>query len=327
MRLLFADQPAKEFGPACLETVRNHMIEEGLARSVINQRIGVVKRMFRWAERKEMVPRGTFHNLATLEALKAGRSRARETAEVEPVSWENVAATLPYLPPSVRAMVQVQQLTGMRPGEVVTMRTVDIDRSESDWIYRPPQHKTKHRGIAREVPLLEKVQAILKPLIEQKTEFLFVPEGRIARAKRYTTTTYAQAIRRGAAAASAPERHEAILATIPADVRKFFEKQVRRLWKHMSPKRLARVIERIAKRKKLAPGPLVDKAVAALEKHVDKVPAWSPNQLRHAAATRIVNNSRLEDARVVLGHTDMRTTLRYVKPDLKRAIDAMRKLG
>jgi integrase len=36
---------------------------------------------------------------------------------------------LPNVSPPVAAMIQLQQLTGMRAGEVVIMRPQDIDRS------------------------------------------------------------------------------------------------------------------------------------------------------------------------------------------------------
>jgi integrase len=327
VRLLFADFPVAEFGPASLETVRNYMIAAGLARKVINQRIDIVKRMFRWAESRQLVARGTWHNLTSLEPLKAGRSDAPETDPVEPVAWEHVEATLPHLPPMLAAMVLLQWRTGMRPGEIVAMREADIDKSGETWIYRPRHHKTKHKGIKREVPLLAEACAILEPFLGAKREFLFVASGHKAKAVRYTTSTYSQAVRRGAAAASAPGRHDAILAVLPEDVRHFFANKVRQLTAQMSRARLAGLVERIATRKGLDGKKLAKLAVAALEKHKDAVPAWSPNQLRHAAATRIANGSRLEDARIVLGHTDPRTTLRYVKPDLQRAIDAMKKLG
>lgn len=326
LRLLYADLPADDFGTAALARLRNYMVEEGLARRVVNDRVDVVKRMFRWAESQQLVARGTYHNLATLEPLKPGRTLAPERDAVEPVAWEHVEATLPHLPDTLRAMVLLQWKTGMRPGEVVAIREADIDKSADDWIYRPRQHKSKHRGKRREVPLLAEARAILGPFLGAKREFLFVASGHKAKAVRYTTSTYAQAVRRGAAAASAPGRHEAILAAIPANVRDFFENKIRRLAAHLNAKRLALLVERIATRKQLDGEKLAKLAVAALNAHKDTVPAWSPNQLRHAAATRIANAHRIEDAQLVLGHADMRTTARYVKPDLQRAIDAMRKL-
>ena len=51
----------------------------------------------------------------------------RETEPVKPVADRDVDAILPFLSPQTRAMVEVQRLTGMRPGEVVLMRGCDID--------------------------------------------------------------------------------------------------------------------------------------------------------------------------------------------------------
>ena len=45
-----------------------------------------------------------------------------------------------------QAMIQLQRLTGMRPGEVVIMRTADIDTTGSVWHYLPASHKTEHHG-------------------------------------------------------------------------------------------------------------------------------------------------------------------------------------
>jgi integrase len=69
--------------------------------------------------------------------LKKGRTRAKETEKIRPVSDDLVNAVLPQLTPPRRAMVQVQRLTGMRPCEVVLMRPRDIDRSGKIWVFRP----------------------------------------------------------------------------------------------------------------------------------------------------------------------------------------------
>ena len=43
-------------GPLALEAVRQSMIVSGWSRGVINQRVGRIKRMFKWGVAKEMVP-------------------------------------------------------------------------------------------------------------------------------------------------------------------------------------------------------------------------------------------------------------------------------
>lgn len=58
-----------------------------------------------------------------------GRSRAVESEPVGPVSLAHVDTSKEYLRPVVWGMIQLQRLTGMRPGEVRMIRLADIDRS------------------------------------------------------------------------------------------------------------------------------------------------------------------------------------------------------
>jgi hypothetical protein len=46
LRRLYAHTPARDFGPRALKVVRQEMIEAGLCRNVINQRIGKIVRVF-----------------------------------------------------------------------------------------------------------------------------------------------------------------------------------------------------------------------------------------------------------------------------------------
>ena len=73
------------------------MIRLGWAHSYINKQVGRVKRVFRFATENEMVPASTYHALQAVAGLRAGRSDARETAPVTPVSDEIVQAVLPML--------------------------------------------------------------------------------------------------------------------------------------------------------------------------------------------------------------------------------------
>jgi integrase len=68
-------------------------------------------------------------SLRTVAGLERGRTTARETEPVKPIDAGCVNAVLPNVSPPVAAMIQLQQLTGMRAGEVVIMRPQDIDRS------------------------------------------------------------------------------------------------------------------------------------------------------------------------------------------------------
>src|SRR5688572_6418488 len=122
------------------------MIEANLCRGVINQRIGCIKRIFKWAASEEHVSAHVFHSLQSVDGLRRGRTTARETERVKPVPDAHVDAVLGFLPPTLRAMVQLQRLTGMRSGELCILRSCDVDTDGEEWRYRPSWHKTASRG-------------------------------------------------------------------------------------------------------------------------------------------------------------------------------------
>ena len=95
------------------------MIDSGLARTTINQRVGRIVRLFKWAVENELVPPGVHHGLKAVAGLQKGRSEARETEPVRPVPDAPVEAIRPHVARQVWAMIELQRLTGMRPGEVV----------------------------------------------------------------------------------------------------------------------------------------------------------------------------------------------------------------
>jgi hypothetical protein len=162
VRRLYGSMAAKDVSPKALKAVREAMIghkitrtvkvrdpktsesreevkviQHGLCRRVINKQIGRIKRMFAWAVEEELVPVEVHAALLCVKGLKKGKSHAREKQRVRPVPDAHVNATLPLLPPSVRTMVEVHQLCGGRPQDIVGMRAVDIDMSGPVWEYRP----------------------------------------------------------------------------------------------------------------------------------------------------------------------------------------------
>lgn len=153
VRELYGHTPAAEFGPKALAAVRKRMIDAGLCRTLINRRIDRVKRVFKWASSEELVPVAVYQALRTLAGLRRGRSEVRESEPVLPVDDATVDATLPHLGAHLRAMVELQRLTGMRPGEVCGLRFAEIDRDGAVWLFRPRQHKTAHHGRERVIPI------------------------------------------------------------------------------------------------------------------------------------------------------------------------------
>src|SRR5262249_47774505 len=103
------------------------------------------------------------HALQAVRGLTKGRTEARETEPVRPVDPERVEAVLPFLRATVAAMVRLQRLTGMRPGEGGGLRAGEVDRSGAVWVYRPARHKTQWRGKERVICIGSNGRAVLAP--------------------------------------------------------------------------------------------------------------------------------------------------------------------
>ena len=146
VRRLFGDTLAIDFGPRALKTAREAMIDAGLSRKYINDSVNRIRRMFKWSVSEELLPVTVYQALQTVDGLKKGRSKAKETVPVRPVSDEHIMAVVDNVNPVVAAMIQVQFLAGMRPQDIRNIRARDVDSSKDVWVYIPPIHKTAHLG-------------------------------------------------------------------------------------------------------------------------------------------------------------------------------------
>jgi integrase len=138
LKALYGRTLAAEFGPLALKAVRQRMIDQRtLCRMTINENVSKIKRMFAWAVENELVPPLVFHGLQAVKGLQAGRTEAKDHPPVRPVPQRFIDAVLAFCPPHVQSMIQLQLVSGMRPGEVCIMRPIDLDTSGRIWVYRP----------------------------------------------------------------------------------------------------------------------------------------------------------------------------------------------
>jgi len=315
-RKLHGLTPADQFGPLALKAVRQAMVDAGLSRTTINQRIGRVVRMFRWATENEMLPASIYQALDAVEGLKKGRTRAAEPKRVRPVAEADVEAIRTFLTPQVWAIVELLRLTGARAGEIVPIRTADIDRSGDVWIYRPRSHKTEDHGHERVIVLGPRAIEVLKAWLRDDPEaFLFQPREAIriyrkeARQARVSPLTPSQRARK---AKREPKKQPGDRYEVRA-VHKSITMACRRAFPHPT---LAQVKAR----------DLTTEDLAEL-KAWRKAHRWHPHQLRHALATTIRARFGLEASQVVLGHSRADTTQIYAEKNLARAGEVMREIG
>ena len=282
---------ARDFGPKGLKAVRQAMVEAGRSRPVVNKDINRIKRMFRWAVEHELVPVTVYQALQAVTEFRKGRSEAREPEPVGPVSEEHVQAVLPFVTAPVAAMIQVQKLTGARPGEITSMRPCDITSgSDGIWVYRPQEHKTEHHDQTRLVLIGPRAQEILRPWLDRDPEaYCFSPAEAVAarnarsRSNRKSPMTPSQAARK-------PKPNA--------------KRRPRQRYDKDSYRRAIRT--------------------ACLKAGI---PLWYPNQLRHFTATVIRARFGLEAAQTILGHTKADVTQVYAERDRAKAHAVMAEIG
>lgn len=160
----FGDRLAAAVTRAELRELRDHWIAAGYARTTINKYMESVRRAFRWLADEGHVSHDVPDGL-TLRALKKGRSAAVERPAVGPVPVETVRST--PLPDPWRTVVLVCWHTGARPGEACGLKLSELRHGNGVWWADKDQHKTRHRGKTRLVPLPEEVMTALAPFIFQ----------------------------------------------------------------------------------------------------------------------------------------------------------------
>lgn len=298
----FDDTPAAKFGPRKLGMIRDSEAARGRPRVGCNALVKHIRRVFQWAEAQELVPPNTYNALKTVEPLRVGRTKAPELPEVKPVEDAVVEATLPYLPEIVADMVRFQRLTGTRPGEVCGLRPADIDRTEEVWKWKPPHHKTSWREKDRVISIGPRAQQILmKYLLRDAAAYCFSPieaerrRSQLRRLARKSPMTPSQRNRK-------PKRNG--------------QRRPRDCYDAASYRHA------------------ITRAVASLNAErlredpaATKVEDWSPNQLRHAAATEIRKKFGLEAAQVVLGHSSADITQVYAERNHRLAAEVVKQIG
>ncbi|MFO0892583.1 MAG: site-specific integrase [Isosphaeraceae bacterium] len=299
LRKLYGNTPAREFGPLALKAVRAAMVDDDICRSEVNRRIGRIVRLFKWAVSEEMVPPSVHQALQSVPGLRRGRADVRESEPVKPVADAFVDAIQPFVSRQVWAMVELQRLTGMRPGEVVIMRGADIDTTGRSWVYTPERHKTEHHGKVRRIYLGPAAQAILRPWLRAELgAYLFSPaeaEAERRAAMRERRKTRVQPSQRNRAK-SRPEKQPGDVYTVES-----YRRAIAYGIKRANAERAGR--------------------------GEPEIPSWHPHRLRHSAATRLRREFDLDTVRAVLGHSSPAVTELYAELDGAKAAEAMGRVG
>ena len=279
------------FKPRCLKLVRTEMIRSRrFCRRVVNRYIHRIVSMFAWGVENELVLETTWRTLKVVKSLRQGAEGTFDNEAREPVPDDVVRRTLPFMPPTLRAMVQLQRILGMRPCEIFKMRVGDIDTTRKNglWYYVPGSYKTSEFVGKIVFPLGKPEQELIAPYLEGKKPEAAVFSPRTAQTERNAER---RANRKTKIAPSQAARDKARAA---------------------KPSRYSEFYNRDSYRQ------AVEYAIKRGKRHGQEISHWSPYLLRNSAATAIELEHGLDNAQAQLGHTTADMTKRYSKAQLRQ---------
>ena len=243
--------------------------------------------MFSLGVEEEVCNVQTVAALREVKTLRKGAAGTFDNPPRQAVPDEVVRQTLPFLTPTLQAMVQLQWLTGLRPSEVCRMTVSDLDRKSDPecWIYNLFSHKTLENIGERKIYLSPPMQRLILPYLKGKKpgDFVFTPgqseheRHQRQRTERKTPVQPSQAAR------------NKFRATKPGVT--FAESYDRDSYRKA-------ILYAISKANKNSPPD-------------QQIPHWTPYALRHSAGTRTEVEEGLDESQAVLGHTSADMTKRY----------------
>lgn len=201
---LYGDKRTSEFSKADLEAVRQAMIDRRLSRGVVNKRVNKILRIFVWGtdDGRELAPVAVAATLKLIRRLEAHRSPAKDYAPVVGVDPKLVLRAADAANEVIAAMVKLQLLTGMRPGEVCGLRKQMVKQIEGQWVADYGiEHKMAYRKQSRIVSLGPKSMTLLKDWLAKcpsEESYVFRPtdqKGSRGKLKRFTRYGYRESIR------------------------------------------------------------------------------------------------------------------------------------
>ncbi len=306
LRELYGSEPAASYGPLQFKATREHISRIGdRTRTYVNLLCDKIRRIFRWAASESLIPSSIPEALSTVDGLQAGRTKLRETEDVEPIDIAIVAKTLEKMHKITGDMVRFQLATGCRPGEVCKIKPNMVDRSNDVWEIKLVKHKTAWKGKKRVIYVGKSAQEILLPyLLRGADDYCFSPKeserARLQAAKESRTT---------------PSRH------IPGKRKRKPKRSPGECYSSLS---YARAIASACDRAFPPPETMKSESEIAAWKSANR---WAPNRLRHTFATKTTKEHDIIVASLLCGHSSVETTKIYAKADKEKAIAAVRAMG
>ena len=261
-----------------------------ITRKGINRKVTSLLAILRWGRSRGYVPKPVWADVASIEPLQRGQcgSRPEHGRPRRAPSFEDIERVASAAPRQVAAMLRLQALTGMRPGEVCKLRGADIDKSGpvvdgvQVWIYNVNEGKTAHHGHVTRYALPPAAQAILAEFPAMPSAFVFSPAEAMAERRQQRRAARKSKVQPSQAQRDANARRD------------YAEVWTSTTYRH--------AVEDACQRAGVEP--------------------FTPHEVRHAFATWAAAALGVIAASVALNHRNLSTTQRYVHPDASLAFAA-----
>jgi integrase len=307
-----ADAPVSQFRGPQLKAVReglaarlNKHADRPLSRTYINYLVAVVQRMWRWALSEDLVPADCAATIAAVKALRKGKGGTEPRRVLPPLpGWDEA---LVELAPHLRAMLRVQAYCGMRPQDVCRLRRKELSTSPAEKVEVPDTGRSVSAFKVGEVMVWLYAPAAHKTSWKGKTRLVAIGPR-------------AQALLAPLLADLKPDDYVFSPAKTLAQIGRGNQFKKHGYSRHYETQQYAQLVDRAIGR---ANAPRVEAGWHASE----LVPRWSPNQLRHLAATVVGDELDREHARALLGQSSADVIDVYLEQQMGKAGRAAAQCG
>ena len=259
----------------------------------VNAMIKHVQRMFLWGLRRGYAGQLQCNILSELRPLRRGHAELLEHSNRRPVTRDEVDKVKLAMTPTLADAMEMLWQTGARPGEITRMRPRDIDRADKRcWIYVPGSeegpvggHKTAGYDLARLIPINKACREIL---LRRVTDW----------ASKGTIFSPEQSVKEKQARDYANRRTPLSCGNSPGMNRK--PNPMVKPGKQYKPSAFSTAFRKACSRAGVDP--------------------FTPYDLRHTASTRIRARASKDEAQMLLGHTNPKTTEGYLLEEKQEVI-------
>ena len=124
--------------------------------------VNYIRHVFKWAVSEELILTKSHIALATVTPLKKGRIKAPDHPPVTPVPEAHLDFVKPHVRRDVWRLIQLPQSSEARGVELVNLRPIDLDTSESIWTAASQNHKKAYMSRDRALYFGPQNQKVLR---------------------------------------------------------------------------------------------------------------------------------------------------------------------